>query len=76
MRRDLLAMVDRDFNHPSIIVWSIYNEQDWGIQGLWSGEEQQGWLAGLYRDEGVRPDPPGLRQLRLGHVLTDLNDYH
>src|SRR5690606_15758077 len=49
LRRDLLAMVDRDFNHPSIVVWSLYNE-DWGIQGLWSGQEQQEWLAGLYRE--------------------------
>jgi hypothetical protein len=76
LRRDLLAMVDRDFNHPSIVVWSLYNE-DWGIPGLWSGAEQQGWLADLYRELKAY-DPTRLVCDNSGwaHVLTDLNDYH
>lgn len=76
LRRDLLAMVDRDFNHPSIIVWSLYNE-DWGIQGLWSGQEQQAWLAGLYRElKGYDPTRLVCDNSGWAHVLTDLNDYH
>ncbi len=76
LRRDLLAMIERDFNHPSVVVWSLYNE-DWGLPSLWADPEKQRWLAELYR-EVKASDPTRLVCDDSGwaHVVTDLNDYH
>ena len=40
LRRDLLEMIDRDFNRPSIIIWSLYNG-DCGLPNLWANPEKQ-----------------------------------
>ena len=76
LRRDLLEMIERDFNHPSVIIWSLYNE-DWGLPGLWGDPEKQRWLTELYR-EVKAADPTRLVCDNSGwaHVVTDLNDYH
>ena len=76
LRRDLLEMVERDYNRPSVIVWSLYNE-DWGVPELFHDAEQQRWVADLY-DELRRVDPtrPICDNSGWAHVVTDLNDYH
>ncbi len=76
LRRDLLEMIDRDFNHPSIIIWSLYNES-WGLPELWNDPVQQAWLARLYA-EVKAADPTRLICDNSGwaHVMTDLNDAH
>ena len=77
------GMVERDFNRPSVIVWSLYNEE-WGIGGhyeesesLWTDEEKQEFLAGFYHS-AREEDPTRLICDNSGwaHVATDLNDYH
>jgi hypothetical protein len=76
LRRDLLAMIERDFNHPSIVVWGCYNE-DWGIEHLWSQPDRITALASLVAE--VRQlDPTRLVVDNSGwaHVATDINDYH
>jgi len=76
VRRDLLAMIERDANHPSIVVWGCYNE-DWGIENLWSEPERQAWLSALVGE--IRSiDPTRLICDNSGwaHVATDINDYH
>jgi hypothetical protein len=76
LRRDLLEMIDRDFNRPSVVVWGLYNE-DWGLPGLWSDAEKQAWLAGLYREvKSLDPTRLVCDDSGWAHVLTDLNDYH
>jgi hypothetical protein len=76
VRRDLLAMIERDVNHPSVVVWGLYNE-DWGITGVWSDPERQTWLAGLYAEvKALDPTRPVCDNSGWAHVLTDLNDYH
>lgn len=76
LRRDLLAMIERDFNRPSVVIWSLYNE-DWGLPNLWSVPEAQSWLAELYAEVKAL-DPTRLVCDNSGwaHVVTDLNDYH
>jgi len=81
-REQTLAMVDRDYNHPSVVVWSLYNEE-WGIghadneETLWTDETKQRYLAGQYRDLRER-DPTRLVCDNSGwaHVATDINDFH
>ncbi|WP_136689501.1 glycoside hydrolase family 2 protein [Halorhabdus amylolytica] len=82
VREQLLGMVDRDYNHPSVVVWSIYNEE-WGFghangeETLWTDESKQQYLADQYRDLRER-DPTRLVCDNSGwaHVGTDINDFH
>ncbi|MCU4742519.1 glycoside hydrolase family 2 protein [Natronoglomus mannanivorans] len=85
VRDQLEGMIRRDYNRPSVIVWSLYNEE-WGIgnpQGLdeetslWEDEKKQEYLADLYEETKAR-DPTRIVCDNSGwaHVATDLNDYH
>ena len=76
------ALVARDYNRPSVVVWSLYNEE-WGIGGveseesLWTDREKQTYLESFYQD-ARELDPTRLVCDNSGwaHVATDLNDYH
>lgn len=76
-KREYTRMVQRDYNHPSIIAWSIYNEE-WGLEWkLRENKEMQQWLEEFY-DYARSLDPGRLVCDNSGwaHVKTDLNDYH
>lgn len=73
----LFGMIRRDFNHPSILIWSIFNEE-WGLE--WSlnvNDEMRSYLENLY-DRLKEFDPTRIYCDNSGwaHVKTDLNDYH
>jgi len=87
VREQLRRLVDRDYNSPSVVVWSLYNEE-WGIGldqvdysdhdgRLWNDVEKQDYLAEFY-EEASAWDPTRLVCDNSGwaHVATDLNDYH
>ncbi|MFC4439947.1 MULTISPECIES: glycoside hydrolase family 2 protein [Natrialbaceae] len=85
VREQIEGLLERDYNRPSVIVWSLYNEE-WGIgnpQGLdeetslWEDEAKQEYLADLYDDISAR-DPTRIVCDNSGwaHVATDVNDYH
>ncbi|WP_224450321.1 glycoside hydrolase family 2 protein [Haloprofundus salilacus] len=82
VKEQLFGLIERDFNRPSVIAWSLYNEE-WGIGGhedeepLWTDEEKQEYLAALYEETKER-DPTRLACDNSGwaHVATDINDYH
>ena len=82
LREQLRGMIERDYNSPSVIAWSIYNEE-WGIghhdeeEPLWTDTEKQDYLESLY-EETAAFDPTRLVCDNSGwaHVATDLNDYH
>jgi hypothetical protein len=71
------AMVERDWNHPSLVILSIINES-WGLD--MSKKEQRDWLAGEY--DRVKKIAPGRLVVDNSacwgnfHVKTDINDYH
>jgi hypothetical protein len=77
-RETLKGIVDRDYNHPSIICWTIINE-NWGVD-LVHDAEHRAWLRATY-DWLKTYDP-----LRLVvdnsplapsfHIKTDIADYH
>ncbi len=76
-KKEFTDMVNRDYNHPAIIIWSIYNEE-WGLEWkLKENREMQDWVKDFY------DHAKGLDDSRLicdnsgwAHVKTDLNDHH
>lgn len=71
-------MVERDWNHPSIIAWTLINE-DWGTD-LTRNPEHRRWLAEFYH-EARQIDPYRLIVDNSAcasnfHVAGDLEDYH
>jgi hypothetical protein len=82
VREQARGLVERDYNRPSVIAWSLYNEE-WGIGHhhdetyVWDDPEKQETLGELY-EEAKAWDPTRLVCDNSGwaHVATDLNDYH
>jgi hypothetical protein len=77
-KETLKGIVERDFNHPSIIAWTIINE-DWGTQ-LPEDEDHRRWLADMYAwmkaldpTRLVVDNSPCQPNF---HIKSDLNDYH
>ena len=78
LRQTMEGILARDRNHPSIIVWTLVNE-DWGTR-LREVADQRAWLSDMV--DWLRAEDP----LRLvvdnsacfpnHHVKTDINDYH
>ncbi|MGE5141173.1 MAG: glycoside hydrolase family 2 TIM barrel-domain containing protein, partial [Rudaea sp.] len=77
-RLTLTGMVERDWNHPSIIIWTIVNE-GWGVD-LAVNADHRAWLSETY-DFLKQLDP---HRLVVGnsacftnfHVVTDIEDFH
>jgi hypothetical protein len=77
-RETMIGMVERDWNHPSIVIWTIVNE-NWGTD-LAVNAGHRAWLVGMYHDL-KRLDP---YRLVVGnspcftnfHVVTDIEDFH
>lgn len=73
----LRGMVERDWNHPSIVIWTIINES-WGID--LSNPDHRAWLANAYHFL-KELDP---NRLIVGNsacsgnsqVITDILDFH
>ena len=78
LRRTMEGILARDRNHPSIVIWTLINE-DWGTR-LREVADQRAWLSDMV--DWLRAEDP----LRLVvdnsacfpnvHVKTDINDYH
>ncbi len=74
----LKGIVDRDFNHPSIVIWTIINE-NWGVD-LVHDPEHRAWLKQTYQWlKGYDPTRLVVDNSPLApsfHVVTDIADYH
>ncbi len=70
--------IRRDFNHPSIIIWTVFNEE-WGIGRLTAENRAHrvDWTLQMYRLAKAL-DPTRLVQDNTGwaHLETDLNSFH
>ncbi|NMN69019.1 sugar-binding domain-containing protein [Rhizobium sp. 57MFTsu3.2] len=78
MRETMQGIVRRDGHHPSIIAWTIINE-DWGTRIVENADHRQ-WLTETY-DWLKTLDPSRLVSDNSAcfpnfHVKSDLNDYH
>lgn len=82
-RETITRMIERDFNHPSTIIWTIINES-WGAD-LVGKEHDRRWLKQMY-SYVKRLDPTRLVvdnspcnmpvHGRNFHLKTDLEDFH
>jgi len=77
-KETFVRMVERDWNHPSIIAWTLVNE-NWGTD-LARNPEDRIWLAAFYH-EAKQIDPHRLiidNSACEGnlHVAGDLEDFH
>lgn len=78
----LFEMMERDINHPSVIAYSIVNE-DWGTQLVTSAADRA-WVADLYgRAKALDPtrlicdnSPCNSGRGPNVHVRTDIDDFH
>ena len=76
----LRGMLQRDFNHPAIFSWVIFNET-WGLGTKDKGytAETQDWVAAMYR-LAKQLDPTRLVEdnspCNNDHVVTDINSWH
>lgn len=78
LRETMAGILRRDGNHPSIIAWTIINE-DWGTR-LYESAEHRQWLKDTF-DWLKSEDPTRLvvdnsACIPNFHVKTDINDYH
>ncbi len=71
-------VIGRDFNHPSIYAWTVFNEE-WGIGNLQSAskEHRVDWVERMVELAG-QLDPTRLVHDNSGwaHLLTELNSFH
>lgn len=78
MRDTMTGILKRDRNHPSIIAWTIINE-DWGTRMLENAEHRQ-WVKDTYdwlkAEDATRLVVDNSACFPNFHVKTDLNDYH
>lgn len=78
MRETMEGIIDRDGNHPCIVIWTLINE-DWGTR-LCEDPAHRAWLAREY-DWLKQRDPSRLVVDNSPchgnfHVKTDINDFH
>ena len=78
MRDTMQGILDRDQNHPSIVIWTVINE-DWGTRLVEDASHRQ-WLKDTF-DWLKQADPTRLVVDNSAchnnfHVKTDINDYH
>ncbi|MCX7926172.1 MAG: beta galactosidase jelly roll domain-containing protein [Fimbriimonadales bacterium] len=76
--KTLRDQIRRDYNHPSIVIWTVFNEE-WGIGRLSEGNRAHrvDWTLQMYR-LAKELDPTRLVQDNTGwsHLETDLNSFH
>lgn len=78
IRETMEGILKRDRNHPSIIAWTLINE-DWGTRLMENGEHRQ-WLKDSYdwlkAEDKTRLVVDNSACFPNFHMKTDLNDYH
>ncbi|MGD9498218.1 MAG: glycoside hydrolase family 2 protein [Armatimonadota bacterium] len=78
--RNAWGQIRRDFNHPSIIAWCLFNES-WGLGGREYAQscERQQWVRECYQ-RAKQLDPTRLVEdnsaCLYDHVATDINSWH
>ena len=71
------AMVERDGNHPSIVIWGLYNEE-WGLDWDIPGSSERAAAASRAYDllRAIDDTRPIVENSGWAHVRSDLVDWH
>lgn len=73
----IAPMVERDGNHPSVVIWGLYNEEwglDWDIPG--SADRAEAARRAYEMLRGLDSSRPIVENSGWAHVQTDLLDWH
>ncbi|MFO8055808.1 MAG: glycoside hydrolase family 2 TIM barrel-domain containing protein, partial [bacterium] len=74
--KEWMDVMDRDYNHPSIIVWTVYNES-WGIyEMLWRKEVRDWGYRMVQRTREADPSRLTVDNSGGFHFDTDIWDFH
>jgi beta-galactosidase/beta-glucuronidase len=81
-RAELLRMLDLIETHPSVVIWSLYNE-DWGADDIATSEETRNYITGMYHymmlahPQFLVVDNDGWQHISyLGRLKSDLLTVH
>ncbi len=81
-KAELLRMLDLIGTHPSVVIWSLYNE-DWGAQDIASNEETRKYIVDMYhymviaQPQFLVVDNDGWQHISyLGRLKSDLLTVH
>ncbi|MFX1339637.1 MAG: glycoside hydrolase family 2 protein [Promethearchaeota archaeon] len=73
---EFVAEVERDYNHPSIIVWTVLNE-GWGVPRAYKDQRKVDYTASLYHlIKSIDPTRLIIDDDGWWHVKTDLCTVH
>jgi len=75
--QQIAPMVERDGNHPSVVIWGLYNEEwglDWDIPG--SPERAAAAVTAYDALRGLDETRPIVENSGWAHVRSDLVDWH
>ncbi len=76
LTREWLEVIERDYNHPSIVAWVAFNES-WGVPDLARVPAQQHAVAALYHlAKALDPTRLVIGNDGWEHVVTDLLTIH
>lgn len=74
----MVGQIARDFNHPSVIAWVLFNET-WGIGDQGYDRNTQEWVRDMYQ-KAKSLDPTRLIEdnspCYYDHVVSDINSWH
>ncbi len=76
LTREWLEVINRDYNHPCIVVWMAFNES-WGVPELPASAPQRDLVAGLYHlTKALDPSRLVIGNDGWEHVVSDLHTIH
>ncbi len=75
-QNEMSEMIQRDFNHPSVIVWTIFNET-WGLMdAVWNPVARRWWLECVRLCKDIDPTRLIVDNSGWLHRKTDILDVH
>jgi len=74
--KEWLDVMDRDMNHPSIITWTVYNE-NWGLYNMnWRKKTERWAYDAVAKTREMDPTRPVVDNSGGWHFDTDIWDFH
>lgn len=76
LTKEWMEMIERDYNHPSIVAWTPLNES-WGVDGIMHNKDEQAHAAAMYYlTKSLDLTRPVISNDGWDHTETDLLTIH